>query len=524
MTPESKAAGVPAASVIRWLNDLSTIGVFTTDRALNVCSWNRWLVRATARTEQDAVGQPLFELFPELTSRGIARYYDAAMRGEGIMLSHHFHHHLLEIATPAGRMLQTSRISPLLDGDTIVGTVTMIEDVTERVNSEAELRRQIAVSEQAREAAEAAARVKDEFLATLSHELRTPLNAVVGWTRILRGTGLDQETMERALQVIERNVEAQTRLIDDLLDVSRIAAGKLRLELRPVDLGACTLAAIDVVTPAATAKDIAIERHLRPTATLINADGDRVQQVVWNLLANAVKFTPRGGRVTVRMTVEDGMARVTVADTGKGISPQFIPRVFERFSQANSSTSRTEGGLGLGLALARQLTELHGGDISVHSDGLGLGAVFTVAFPLLVDQPAAAPAEWPAASQQLAGRTVLLVEDRLDWADVLSRTLGSHGARVQLVTTSQDALDLLAQERPDVIVADIGLSGEDGYAFMRRYRETDTGQKRVPAIAVTAYAGKQHRDRAFTVGYDAYQPKPVSPNDVVGLIVSILKS
>ena len=525
MEAEITAGGIPPASLIRWLNDLSTIGVFTTDRALNVRSWNRWLVRATARTEQDVVGRSLFELFPELTSRGMGRYYEAALRGEGIMLAQRFHQYLLEIATPSGPMPQTSRISPLLDGETIVGTVTVIEDVTERVHSDAELRRQIAVSEQAREAAEGAARVKDEFLATLSHELRTPLNAVVGWTRILRSRGVDHATTERALEVIERNVEAQTRLIDDLLDVSRIAAGKVRLEMNPVDLGTCTNAAIDVVAPAATAKDITIERQLPPTVTLINADGDRIKQVVWNLLTNAVKFTPRGGRVTVRLAVEGGMALVSVADTGKGISPQFLPRVFERFSQANSSTSRTEGGLGLGLALARQLTELHGGEISVHSDGDGRGAVFTVAFPLLVDRPEApAVDESQDATPRLAGRTVLLVEDTPDWADVLTRTLSAQGARVRLATTSQDALDLLAIERPDVIVADIGLSGEDGYAFMRRFREIENANGHVPAVAVTAYAGKQYRDRAMSVGYDAYQAKPVSPHDVVNLIAGVLKS
>jgi PAS domain S-box-containing protein len=519
--PERREGSIPDAALVRWLNELATAGIFTTDTALTITSWNRWLVRATGRAERQVIGKPLFEVFPELRSRGMDAYYTAALRGEGIILAHRFHKHLLPIATSTGgEMPQSARIAPLLDGDTVVGTLTMIEDVTERVTSESELRRQIAELEKARQTAESALRVKDEFLATLSHELRTPLNAVMGWTRILQDGGVDAATTAHALQVIDRNVDAQARLIDDLLDISRIAAGKLRLELGPVNLVQCTVDAIDAVTPATSSKNITIERRLPDSALLISADPDRIQQVIWNLLSNAVKFTPRGGRIVVTLEHEPGTARVSVADTGKGISPDFLPHVFDRFSQANSSTNRIEGGLGLGLALARQLIEMHGGEISVHSAGLGQGATFTVTLPANIE---AAPASVraPAEYRQLTGLKVLLVEDAMDWAQLLARTLSERGAEVSIAATAEEAVSCVARQRPDVVVADIGLPGEDGYSMLHRLRADGTA-RRLPAIAVTAYAGEQHRLKALSAGFDAYRAKPLSPQEIVAAIAEVI--
>lgn len=520
MTRSAGAPMVPDAALVRWLNELATGGMFSTDASLTITGWNRWLARMTGRTEQQTVGKPLFEVFPEMASRGMTTYYDAALRGEAIILAHRFHRHLLEIHTTTGVMPQTARISPLLFDDTVVGTITTIEDVSERVATETELRRQIAELDDARRAAEAAVRVKDEFLATLSHELRTPLNAVMGWTRILQSGSVDPKTTEHALHVIDRNVEAQARLIDDLLDVSRIAAGKLRLQVAPFSLVQCVAEAIDAVTPAATRKNISIARNIAVHDAFIEGDRDRIQQVVWNVLTNAVKFTPRGGTIDISVRCDSGTATVTVADNGKGIVPEFLPHVFERFTQANSSANRVEGGLGLGLALARQLVEMHGGEIGVQSDGVGKGATFTIALP--ANEPQCDVAATPVGVRRLDGIKVLLVEDASDWAQVLARTLIECGARVTVVATAQEAYEVVAQDRPDVIVADIGLPGEDGYSMLQRLRAG--GYPELPAIAVTAYAGEPHRDRALRAGFNGYRAKPLSPQDVVMAISEVVPS
>jgi PAS domain S-box-containing protein len=309
------------AAMVRWLNELAMVGIFTTDADLVVRSWNQWLERVTGRSEASVVGKRLFDLYPELSKRNFDRHYTSALRGEVSVLAHRFHGYLLHITTPAGDMPQSVRVAPLVHDEAIIGTITVIEDVSERVNSEAELRRQIAAAEQARAVAEEALRLKDDFLATLSHELRTPLNAVLGWTRILLGHPVEQEVLERALTVIDRNAAAQARLIDDMLDMARIVSGKLRLEMGPVDLVAATLAAIDVVAPAANAKNLTINRHLGRRKQIITADADRIQQIAWNVLANSVKFTPSGGTINVRIEADREMVRLIVSDTGKGISP-----------------------------------------------------------------------------------------------------------------------------------------------------------------------------------------------------------
>jgi PAS domain S-box-containing protein len=520
MTPELDLSSAHKTALVRWLNELATAGIFTTDTTLNVTSWNRWFVRATGRSEEQVLGRALFDLFPELRARGFDAHYHAALRGEGIILAHRFHRYLLEIQTAAGPLPQTTRIAPLLCGDTIVGTVTVIEDVSERVTSEAELRRQIAELDKARRIAEDALRVKDEFLATLSHELRTPLNAVMGWTRILQEGGVDPQTTKQALTVIDRNVDAQARLIDDLLDISRIAAGKLRLELGPVNLLQCVTDAIDAVMPAANGKQLTIERRLCDAAIILNADGGRLQQVIWNLLANAVKFTPRGGTIIVAVERHDRAARVSVVDTGKGISPDFLPHVFDRFAQASSSTTRVEGGLGLGLALARQLIEMHGGEIDAHSEGVGQGATFTLTLPL-TPPVAEAPIRGRAEMPPLTGLRILLVDDAEDWARLIAHALSERGAEVTVAGTAEDALAAAGQNLPDVLVADIGLPGEDGYAMLRRLR-ADHRERHVPAIAVTAYAGEQHRARAVDAGFDAYRAKPLSAQELIAAIAELV--
>jgi PAS domain S-box-containing protein len=515
------------AAMVRWLNELATVGIYTTDEDLVVRSWNQWLERVTGRLEHTVVGQRLFDVFPELKDRQLERYYDAALRGEVSVLAHRFHGYFLKVTTPTGDMPQSARIAPLAQGDRIIGTVTVIEDVSERVNSESELRRQIAAAEEARAVAEEALRVKDEFLATLSHELRTPLNAVLGWTKILLGHSVEPQVVERALNVIDRNASAQARLIDDMLDMARIVSGKLRLEMGSVDLVAATMAAIDVITPSANAKNITINRHLGGRKQIITADVDRLQQIAWNLLANSVKFTPSGGTINVRIESNGDAVSLVVSDTGKGIAADFLPHVFERFRQANSSVSRTEGGLGLGLALVRQLVEMHGGQIAVASPGIDRGATFTITFPLAAVAAATAPGDRVAVESSAIGAyRVLLVDHDRDWRELLEPALVARGATVTTAATARQAYGIVIGEaagRPDVIVADVALPGEDGYALIKRIRQLPGSASRMPAVAVTAYAGSNNEKRALEAGFDVFRVKPITPDEVVVAVGAALK-
>jgi signal transduction histidine kinase/ActR/RegA family two-component response regulator len=383
-----------------------------------------------------------------------------------------------------------------------------------------------------RERAEAASRAKDEFLATLSHELRTPLTAILGYTGLLRMGGLAPERAERALDVIERNARAQAQLVNDLLDVSRIVAGKLALAPRPVRLHALVEAALDAARPAAEAKGLALHVALDPLADAAHGDPDRLQQVVWNLLSNAVKFTPPGGRVSVEVAhvpgPDGGLAELVVSDTGEGIAPDFLPHVFERFRQADGSSTRTHGGLGLGLAIVRHLVELHGGSVRAHSAGAGRGSTFTVQLPLR--RAAARPAaEWagPEAGAQrararggLEGLSVLLVEDEADAREALGAVLERGGARVTLAAGAQEARVLLGRGQPfDALVSDIGMPGEDGYALIRQVRAGPHAH--LPAVALTAFARAEDRTRALREGFTLHIAKPVEPLELVAAVASV---
>ncbi len=513
------------AAMLRWFDELSNQGIFTTDTDLVVRSWNRWLERHTSLSPSDVIGRSILDVYPEITSRGVDRYYAAALAGEVSVLAQPFHHYLLHVpgksdSPTASAMPQSSRIAPLLDSGVIVGTITVIDDVSDRVNNEAEMRRQISASHEA-------LRIKDEFLATLSHEIRTPLNAVIGWTKILLGRPVDAATLDRALRVIDRNATAQARLIEDMLDMARVVSGKLRLELAPVDLVAATLAAIDVVAPAAAAKGVVIRSIPNRTPHAIIADGDRVQQIAWNILSNAVKFTPPGGSIDVRIVPGEGSVRLVVEDTGEGIAPEFLPYVFERFRQANASTSRTEGGLGLGLALVRQLVELHGGRITVESAGRGKGSTFSVTFPEPSDEissvPRSANAIGPHALQSVR---VLVVDDDPDWRDLLSLALTEHGADVIAVGSTREALTVLrtTDNRPKAIIADIGLPGEDGYELLAAVQHMREAIGDIPTIAVTAYAGTDNERRALAAGFHRHYAKPIAPDAVAMAVLELVRS
>jgi signal transduction histidine kinase len=381
-----------------------------------------------------------------------------------------------------------------------------------------------------------ASRAKDEFLATLSHELRTPLNAILGWVRMLRTGKLDESTFDRGLETIERNSKSQAQLIEDLLEVSRIISGRLRLELRPVDLVSIINAAVDAVRPAVDAKEIRLQIMLDPKAGPVSGDPDRLQQVLWNLLSNAAKFTPRGGSVQIRLERVNSHVEITVSDTGAGIISDFLPFVFDRFRQADSSYTRKHGGLGLGLAIVRHLVELHGGSVHVYSAGEAEGATFTVKLPIMIIQDAyrfsTADSERKHSTASyrmpfecapvLEGLRVLVVDDEPDARDLLMIVLGECQADVTAVSTAAEALEAIARLKPDVLVSDIEMPGEDGYSLMRKVRALEPEQGgRIPAIALTAHARIEDRLRALSAGYKAHVAKPVEPAELVAVIASL---
>ncbi|MBI1735923.1 MAG: GAF domain-containing protein [Candidatus Rokubacteria bacterium] len=382
--------------------------------------------------------------------------------------------------------------------------------------------------QRARAEAETANRTKDEFLATLSHELRTPLNAVLGWTVMLRGGTLQEPTRDRALEAIERNARMQAQLIEDLLDISRIVTGKLRIEARPVDLAAVAEAALDAVRPAADARRIELVVHCDHHAGPVTGDPGRLQQVVWNLLSNAVKFTPEGGRIELRVARAGDHAQVIVRDNGIGIAPDVLPYVFDRFRQADGSITRQHGGLGLGLAIVRHLVELHGGTVDVTSDGPGEGTTFLVILPrdraaMPVEPPGVAPAAGTSDGPPcLDGLRVLIVEDAVDGRDLLSAMLVSRGADVRVASSAADAFATVSSWPPDVIVCDLEMPGEDGYSLLRRVREVDAERGRTtPAIAVTPYGGVEDRRRTLAAGFRLHLSKPLDPTELTLAVASV---
>jgi signal transduction histidine kinase len=444
------------------------------------------------------------------------------------------------VRTDAGDAAGAALAVPILIGTRIEGLLYVVNgpgrdfterdaDVLQRLADHAAIalrNSQLFAREQAARAeAEAANRAKDEFLATVSHELRTPLTAMVGWVRLLRSARLDDATRLRALDSIDRNARAQAQLIDDLLDVARIISGQLRLQPRPVELAAIVQAAVDAIRPAADAKPVRLEavRELMPM--LVSGDPDRLQQVVANLLSNAMKFTPAGGRVDVWLGWVGDALVLRISDTGQGISPDFLPHVFERFRQADSSVGRSHGGLGLGLAIVRQLVELHGGHIRAESAGEGHGATFTVTLPRLAapaaDHAPAAPSgsREPETPGRLDGVRILLVEDERDAQEVIGVILAQAGADVTAVGSAGEALIRLAEGRWDIIVSDIAMPESDGYALLAEVRRQPAERGgRVPAIALSAFARPDDEALSLAAGFQVHLRKPVRPEDLVATI------
>ncbi len=389
-----------------------------------------------------------------------------------------------------------------------------------------EERRQLLVREQqAREEAQAANQAKDEFLATLSHELRTPLNAILGWARLLAGGHLDEAGTRRAIEIIERNTRVQAKLIEDLLDISRIITGKLRLDFRTVPIRGLVEGAVESVRHQAEAKHLVFEVDAGCDSESLLCDPARMQQVIWNLLSNAIKFTPEGGHVRLTCAREKDYLFITVGDTGAGISPAFLPYVFDRFRQQDAATTRQHGGLGLGLSIVRHLVELHGGAIEARSEGEGRGATFIVQVPVAMVRAAGRDAE-PEPSgleglPRLDGITVLVVDNEPDARSLVAAVLENCGARVVTAESTRDALAVLEREVPDVLLSDIAMPIEDGYALIRKVRSLPDRRRHIPAAALTAFANATDRARTMLAGYQAHVPKPVEPSELAVVVASL---
>ncbi|QIR36657.1 response regulator [Tolypothrix sp. PCC 7910] len=427
---------------------------------------------------------------------------------------------------------QLARGLPLKDEQGIVvkwfGTCT---DIQEQKQIQQERARLLELEQAARAKAETANRIKDEFLAILSHELRTPINTILGWSRLLQSGRLAPEKISPALETIERNAKLQVQLIEDLLDVSSILQGKLTLQTQSIKLESIVLSAIETVTLAAQTKSIQVNTIFAPNVGMVLGDSTRLQQVVWNLLSNAVKFTPPGGKVDVQLNQIDGYAQIIVSDTGKGISAEFLPYAFDYFRQADSSSTRNFGGLGLGLAIVRNIVEMHGGTVTAASPGNDLGATFTVCLPLIQNRNPAlmneqnSPSSLISNSLSLSGVQILLVDDDADSRDFLAFVLEQDGAKVISASSALTALQVLEQTKPDVLISDIGMPEMDGYALLRQLRtkKAEVGGK-IPAIALTAFASSQDKQQALQAGFQMHLPKPINPEELVAGIIKLMEN
>ena len=395
----------------------------------------------------------------------------------------------------------------------------------------AEREQLIQAERSARAEIERVSHLKDEFLATLSHELRTPLTAILGWSKVLVRTKGDSESLEKGLEAIARNAAAQAKLIEDLLEMNRIVSGKIRLDVQPTDLAEVIDAAIDSIRPAAEAREIRLRKIIDPVAGPVFGDPNRLQQVIWNLLANAVKFTPRQGRVEVVLARVNSHVEVRVTDSGIGIDPEFLPRVFDRFRQADSSTTRAHGGLGLGLSIVKQLVELHGGTVGAASEGEGRGATFVVALPLAAVFRNESSRDHPRTTRSgdlsydpitLSGVSILVIDDEADARELVRHLLGECQASVVTAGSAAEGLRLVRTLRPDVIISDIGMPERDGYQFMRDLRQlsADDGG-RTPAIALTAFARSEDRTMAMRAGYQVHVAKPIEPHELMVTVASL---
>ena len=490
------------------LDCLGAWGILTTDDNLRIVGWNRWLERHSGKRAAEVVGQLLFEAFPDLVVRSLDRYYREALGGQAAILSQRFHNYLLPLpptiaSSPLMHMQQMARISPLFEGGVIRGTLTLIEDVTERVVTELELRQQA-------ERLEEANRHKDEFLAMLAHELRNPLAPIRNGIRVLEVVGASNVEARETREMIERQVSHMARLVDDLLDVSRIIRGKVRLQTEPVDLMAIVRQVGQDYGPILADNRVTLSMDVAREPCWILGDSIRLTQIVSNLLHNAGKFTNQDGevRLIAKTLPEDGTVVIKVSDTGIGMTPETLAHVFEFFSQAQSTLDRSQGGLGLGLALVKGLAELHGGNVEAFSAGPGQGSEFTVRLPLKeVAPPASSPASVPTA-EPYETRRVLLIEDNRDAALTMQRLLRYAGFEVHLAFTGPEGVDAARKATPDIVICDIGLPGMDGFKVARTIR-TETACRDAYLIALSGYGQAEDVRKALDAGFDLHLIKPV---------------
>ena len=494
-----------------------------------VTSWNGAAARLFGYSAEEMIGAPITKLIPQELLSEEQDILFKLRRGERI------DHYETRRRAKDGSIVEVSlTVSPLRDvTGAIVGASKIARDIGSLRRATADRESLLESERNARAEAERLGHLKDEFLATLSHELRTPLTTILGWTNLLRRrVTLDEAELRAAVETIHRNAQAQAQIIDDLLDMSRIVSGKIRLQTDAVDPRDLVRVAIDGIRPTATAKHISVELRGDEVGGLIMGDAARLQQVLWNLLTNALKFTPSNGRIVVSLQHSDSQVEIHVKDSGIGIEPAFLPHVFERFRQADGSTTREHGGLGLGLSIVRNLVELHGGSVTVNSQGLGRGTTFTVRLPAL---PARAysvlPADHSASASMsdqllpnLKGSTILIVDDEPDARALLERLLRDSGAQVIAASGAVEALHALEKQPVDLILSDVGMPGVDGYEFMRRLRShADAVLRAIPAIAVTAYAREGDRQRSASAGFQRHVSKPYSFPDLASAIASLVK-
>ena len=526
-----------------WLRvTLSSIGdaVITTDVEGRVTFMNPVAESLTGWGQAEAMGRSLPDIFQILNEESRQPVENPAVRTLSAGAIVGMATHTLLIAKDGTECPIDDSAAPIRNEQgEVVGTVLVFRDISERQRMEQERERLLAAAQAAQKEAEQANRLKDEFLATASHELRTPLTAVVGWSRMLRTGKLDAENSARALESIERNATLQTKLIDDLLDVSRIITGKLTLDRRPLEIAHVVSDAVNTVRPAADAKNIAIETSFDAEAEPVLGDANRLQQVVWNLLSNAVKFTPKNGRIEVALQRVNSEVQVSVGDSGEGISSEFLPYVFDRFSQGDGKSTRSHTGLGLGLAIVRQLVELHGGTVKAHSDGPGRGATFEMRLPVLSINLVPGSKSALSASTltgarvtdglsiecqpRLDGVRVLVVDDDLDTRQMLKAVLSECHADVITAGSAAEAIKEIEQQKPDVLVSDLGMPEQDGYDLIEQVRKTESADNaaRVPALALTAYAKAEDRVRALAGGYQVHLAKPVEPAEFVLVVANL---
>ena len=547
VSPVMQPAGPVIDSEIyqRLVKEVRDYAIFMLDQKGFIRTWNTGAERLKGYTAQDIIGRHFSCFYPkeDIQARKPDKELEIAL-AEGRVEDEGW-----RIRKDGSRFWANVVITAIFDENRKhIGFGKVTRDLTERRKAEEALRDERADLEKrveertaalakansdlanankdmarANDQLQKASRMKDEFLAVLSHELRTPLTSIYGWLSLLRAGKVEQSDMMKALQVIERNVKAQTQLVDDLLNVSRIITGNLKIAPQWVDATSIVNAAIDAIRPAAIAKDIRLTIEA-PHSEEIFADPGRLQQVVWNLLTNAIKFTGKSGEVRAEVARVASKIQISVSDTGEGIPPEFLPYVFDRFSQADASTTRKTGGLGLGLSIVRHIVELHGGTVIAHSEGIGRGTTVIIQIPIPAIRLHAGSTPFGAQAVSLEGLKVMIVEDEDDTREMLEQALQSYGASVLVAASAAEALQQIAGEQPDILISDIGLPNMDGYELLSRLRSEMPGTLRdIPAVALTAFATEEHKERSRLAGYQAHISKPIAIPDLISVLSKVVK-